>query len=302
MRSSVRYMASKVGAVVALGAIGLSGCAAVHGSSSARAEDAGASSPVAAEMIHSLFPATGAQYAAGSLFDETVKELESTATARCMSGHGFSQQVPPVSAASIAQTAEQHQDNSQFPNLAWMAKNGLFVPATQLRNGGPPPPSSPAQRALLADERKCGLAAARPVGQVTGALSGLQQQWLNVINQVEASGPVQAAARGFAMCAERHGVPTADAGSLNAFLAWTTGVFSQTISRSAMVVTEHHWVGVFVPCARKLVAVQERLQLKQQSSFLQDHYQQILAAEDRVPAAMTALERLAAAPPGVVSN
>jgi hypothetical protein len=284
---------------------GLSGCALAHGSPSP-AKYSGASSPLATEMVYSAFPATAAQWADGARFSMTVRDLERAAWARCMTAHGFSQQAP-VSAASIAGDVAMFQDNTQLPNLALMARTGLFVPATGFGSVGPSPASGPSgnkavERAMTADGRKCYPAADRPMRSVTGALTALSNQWWGIIGQVEASAQVQAATRGFATCVQRHGVPVADAGSISAFLAWVTGLQTYSMGHSASVVIEHHWVGVFVPCARNLVAVREKMQLQRQRPFLQDHYQEILAAEDRVTTAMATLVQLAGAPPDVVAG
>jgi hypothetical protein len=276
------------------------GCAASHGPAP-RAGAIRELAPFAAEMIDNAVPATAAQYADGAQFSQTVQELQNLAEARCMNAHGFSQQIPKVSAASIAAAVAFDQDNTQFPNLAWMARTGLFVPDAGISSVGPRRNKEISQ-AEMVDERSCQASAARPMGPVGAALNAMSSHWIAIVNQVEASAPVRAAARKFAACVMQHGVPSGSAGSLGAFLAWVTGLETHAASHSALLAIERHWVRVFVACARKLVTVQEGLQNDRRRTFLRDHYQEVLVAEGRVTGAITTLEKLADAPPGLVSK
>ena len=58
---------------------------------------------------------------------------------------------------------------------------------------------------------------------------------------------------------------------------------------------QRHWTGVFLHCGTDLVAIQERLQNQRRSAFLQQHYQEIAAAESGMPQKLAALEKRASA-------
>jgi hypothetical protein len=271
----------------------LGGATGSKGASSARASTA--ASPLAAQMTDFYFPATGEQTALGFQFGNTVHALVAEADARCLASHGFHVPVPSASAAASALSAVGFQNNTQFPDLPWIARHHEFAPLVGLVGHKVTPPRSGAQRAEAAVSARCHARDMAPMTALLKPIRRLAGQWISIITDVEASAPVLAAQRGFASCMERHGVPAADAGSLNAFLAWETGLQTHVSTQAATAAIERHWAPLFVSCARHLVSVQEGLQESRRRTFLQDHYAEITAAQAQVVKAFSALEREAGA-------
>lgn len=286
-----------------IGALGVAsitaGCGAHHSQASAGA------SPLEQEFVDYEFPATGAQYAKGNLYEATVGMLQRTVLAHCLTAHGWNQTGPQITANNIALTAVGDQDNTVFPNLAWMSKTGLFVPDKGPSNGGNPVGPKDggviprAERPYIGE---CEAVAARPLKPPTTPLNALVAEWNRIVERADSSPRVQAAGRGFGECVEQHGVPAAKASSLFNFLSWVTGLEARAPTRSSSIAVERHWVKVFIPCATRLVHVQERLQNRRRRAFIQDHYQEITAADDKVPHAIAALEKLANVSPAVIAT
>ncbi len=286
------FLAAAILPVVLLGTA-CSGAAGTSGTGTAGGGSPAAASPLAAQMTDFYFPANGEQTALGFQFGSAVRALVAVADARCLASHGFHVPIPSASAAESAWNAVGFQNNTQFPDLAWIAGHHEFVPLVGAVGHKVTPPRSGAQRAEAAVSARCHAGDMAPMTVLMGPMRLLEGQWISIVANVEASAPVLAAQRGFASCMERHGVPAADAASLSAFLAWETGLQTRVSTQAATAAIERRWVAVFVPCARHLVSVQEGLQEAQRRTFLQDHYTEITAAQAQVVKAFSELERKA---------
>lgn len=300
MISKVTEFRKPAGIIALLFALLLTGC----GARASRPDSPlpRASTSLGLELLDEEFPATGPQYAAGAWLVALVHNLEDAAVARCMSARGYPGNAP-ISASAIARdVAVIGVDNVQFPDLARMAKSGLFVPMVNFAVKGASRVSyaRPA-RSTHSAQRQCALVAGRQMAPITGALAPLQDRWFSIIDQLESSEPVQAAAQGFAACVRRHDAP-GTVRSIDAFLAWVTGLQSHAARRSSQLAIERHWARIFIPCASELVSVQEQLQSQRRTAFLRDHYRAIRTALSKVDSAVAALARLAAAPPGLVAG
>lgn len=285
-------------------AVAISACGSSSKSAKANGTRSTLSSSLSSGFVDSEFPATGAQYADGSVFSQTVSALEDVDIASCMQSYGWRWHSVPVTSTDIALTAAVFRDNTQFPDLRAISRTGLFIP-----DKGPPgnksKPGAGSGRISASetpDLTKCQNRADRPMMSVTARSTGLVNSWDNIVAQVEASAAVTSAQQGFAECVERHGTPPNDSGSLNAFLNWVTSVQSKTSSRAASLAAERHWVQVFVPCARRLVALQEELQNRRREGFLESHYEEISAAEGKLAPAIAELEKRAGVSPRAIAS
>jgi len=261
----------------------LSACGSAH--SGARrgtpSAPAGQSSPrssaLGTEVVDSLFPATGAQFAIGAQFAGTMLATADQITATCMARHGFHLHAEPA-----AEVARRFFDNSQFPDLAKISTTRTFG-GTTLPDPGPPPGMPPAQkRAYTADHQRCA-AAADPFGPFMNASRRLQSQWFTIIASIESSPPVVATLAGYRSCMEKAGVPAAQvtssssAGAFGQFLAWESGQESHARTQAGALALDRHWAPIFATCANATVHTQEPLQLAAQKTFLRQHHQQVQA-------------------------
>jgi hypothetical protein len=263
-------------------------------------------SPFAPGMVDSEFPANLTEYNAGNLFQSTVQSLENVDIARCLDAHGFHQQVPPVTEREIAAQA-YGPDNTDFPDLPRIAASGQFIPPSGLGSGGAFAPVGPKgggeiPKAEIRDLRSCQQAAARPMLAVTGDLSALSAEWDRITSQVLTMPNMTTAQHRFSSCLQRHGVASANAGSVGSFLGWVTGLQTAAPTKATATAIQRHWAEVFVPCARPLIALQWRLWQGKRKAFLQDHYQEISVAEHRLGPAIVKLERAASVSPAQIGE
>lgn len=235
-------------------------------------------SALLAEALDSYFPATGAQYTDGLAYNWNRLKITARTFGTCMADAGFPQ--PPFSEPE-ASYLRSFPDNSQFPDLASMARTGSMGQQYYIATS-PVAPKTAAGRAAL---RRCSAASARPFpfAQIDRIASPLQNQWLDIITSIQSSAPVHAKQPAFAACLEAHGIPAAYAqqqvnGSnplFNGFFAWADHLLQTAASTRQQTAEDHRWTPVFVQCARPTVSLVERLQLARRASFFRQHARQI---------------------------
>jgi hypothetical protein len=241
---------------------------------------------IGTEAVYSFFPATGGQFSAGAKYIGTKAVLSGLLMDECLARYGFS---PPAHASSsIVTLTADYVDNSQFPDLARIAREKRFIPVEP----GPPataPSLSPSRLAAYqADTRTC--ANANPLAAVAVAAYDLERQWWDGIKAIQASSPVRAKLPAFAACMEQAGVPADAAGTLGDFEDWLTGVMSRTPAGDFLA-AQAHWTALFVPCATPVVSTQEALQLTAQRQFMRQHAAKIAALRSLVADAVATAER-----------
>lgn len=155
-----------------------------------------------------------------------------------------------------------------------------------------PPPASPAGSGAA---QRCRTAAERPYGRFNTIASPLQAQWSDIVTAVQASAPVTAMQPSFSACLVARGVPAsladrtdrgADNGLFDGFFSWADTLLQEATSGSQSVADEHRAAQVFVACAGPTVAVMERLQQAQRTTFLARHagpVSQIEALAEAIP-------------------
>jgi hypothetical protein len=239
----------------------------------------------AAEVLYYYVPATGPQYAVGAQFSGIYSALQNDIVSACMARSGFD--LPRTPAAVYT---AQDFDNSQWPDLAAISRSEMLDPG--LRYGQPNITIPRAeQQAYQADSARCENAQQAIFVPMIRAGGSLLTAWLATVSRVQASAQLLAALAGFTSCVERAGTPASSAGSFDYFLAWVTGLEAVAPTQAAALAADQHWARVFVPCAARAVAIQDRLELTQQAVFLEDHQQQIQALESIASQLITRLER-----------
>lgn len=226
-------------------------------------------------VIKAIAPATGLQYDEGGKFTWLLHGQYLRATARCMAALGYhiSDQQPPYNLGDFA-------DNTQMPDLPRIARTHEFVGGA----GDVVSPSYPAAEQKALDQRcPAPVAAYRPL---LTAYQAINNAWWQVIFRVEASRPVDAAIPALQVCATRYGFPNDPYGNatgpiktLADFMGWVAGFLDGADSRGASQRTMNslarHWTSVFVTCATPIVDIYQRMLLRAQPGFLQQHAGQI---------------------------
>jgi hypothetical protein len=230
------------------------------------------------EALDSYFPASGAQYTQGLAFNWTQLKISTRIFNSCMADAGFPQ--PPFSEPESSYL-RSFPDNSEFPDLAYMARTGSMGQQYYIATN-PVAPKTAAGRAAV---RRCKAASANPFpfAQIDRIASPLQNQWLGIISSIENSARVHATQPAFAACLEAHGIPAAYAqGQVSAsnplfdgYFAWADHLLQTATSTSQQTAEEHRWTPVFVQCARPVVNLVERLQLARRARFFREHARQI---------------------------
>ena len=256
------------GSVVSPVAIG-SGPAAV--SSVSGSAHAGGQQPSAELAGH--VPATGSELASGAHFGGEMKAYGSAALSKCMAKYGFK-----YATASADVIAEHFWNNAQFPNLDWLKRNGVLAPPDldvhEAGHMSATPPAGPGP-AESADLNRCTTSIKNPFAGVDQVGRSIQEQWSNIWMRIQASQPVAAQLAEYSTCMQNSGVPATSASDFGRFMAWTTGMQSQTKSEAESAAFSRKWAPIFVRCSEPTVMLQEKLQLEAKKTFVQEHYQQI---------------------------
>lgn len=249
-----------------------------------------AQAALAAEALDYYFPATGAQYTDGYIFSWVLLKAESPAYDTCMRRAGFP--VRPFSAPEQA-FIQQWPDNSQFPDLALLAREGSMQGAPPVSADGLPQPASAAGASAA---QRCQTAAEGQFARFDTIASPLKEKWDDIVTAVQSTAPVTAMQPSFADCLEAHGVPASLAGRTDAeasnmlfygFFSWADSMGQEATSTSQETADDHRATEVFVACAGPTVAVMERLQLAQRATFFAQHPEQVSQIETLAEAIVT---------------
>lgn len=291
-------------AAVAVIAGVVAGLAASHGRSpagrsatSGRTHHAGRAKPgqltaraaarLDSEVLGLFVPATGPQYTAGTHLEGTIQALTVTGTARCLARHGVTVTYPPE-ATMAARYAPNYADNSQFPDLALIARDHVFIPAEYLVQLRPPAGQSRLFHRWFSPCQKAAVAALTPLQTAGQQLN--DRTWGNLMTQATTAPPVRATLPALRACATRYGWPSNPYGppetairSFSDFGDWVFGHLDGAGSRgagaAAMSRLERHWTGIFVRCGRPTLAAQDRWLAARQAGFLRQHERQVRAVE-----------------------
>jgi hypothetical protein len=259
----------------------------------------GTSSTLVTEMLDSLVTATGPEMTEGQVFDLDENQLEGVVEAKCMAGHGWPVTVPKFSGGQLQLAATTFfVSNALLPNLAWIAKHGLFEPAHPAAGYGWEP-SGRESRAELADFGKCQTMAEQPMAAFDRAERPLSLDWwggYGILMRVQGEPVMVAAGHRFSSCVERAGVPP-KAARIGRFLdGWVATAELHSKTHARLLANERHWVKVFIPCATPLVSLEDRLLTRTQHAFEQSHYEELQVLGNLVTKDMAALARLAEVP------
>jgi hypothetical protein len=249
-------------------------------------------SNLSAEALDSFIPASGPEYANGAQFEGLLYALQYGITNACMVRYGFNELTGHGISASAY--AAQDVDNSQFPNLARIARTRSFDTGDGFQ--APPRPPQAEQKTYNTDSQRCDEAANKPFLGLLRAGSGLEDQWFVILNAIQASAPVRAKLAGFAACVESEGTPRSSANSLGSFLAWETGVDTHAKTLARIHAVDRRWAPIFARCAEPTVGLQEQLQLAARTAFLQRESQQVQQFQALVGPAVSKAEGEAQTP------
>lgn len=232
-----------------------------------------------AEALNWYFPASGATYTAGLGFAFTQAKVTAHDIDPCLARAGFPQ--PPFRGSKRLYQLS-FANNSQFPDLAQLAANpGQHYFAKQYLALSDSTPAR--QEAIVRAQARCLVRYAKPVTRVDKAANSLQGTWLGIISAIERSKPVTATQPAFATCLESHGVPaslatrTVHASNplFHGYFSWADGANQAAASTKQLVADERHETRVFVACARPVVSVLEKIQIKRRGLFFRQHASQI---------------------------
>jgi hypothetical protein len=300
-RRFVRALATSLALAGAMIVAGCGGSSPV--ASGAASVTGGAGSPdLVTEMLDSWFPATGAQFVDGSLFDNFLNVAQAAVADRCMRARGWDVPMPVETGPTIEADAQSLEDDTLWPNLDWIKTHDLFAPT-----GGPGSQvglevqsKSTAERA---DYARCSSPSPNPMGAFIRAIAPLGDIWNSKILQLQGSPRLAADKAKMSSCLTRHGATTRGARSVNSFLAYWEPAAQKAQPRGAdRLAFEHRWVKIFVGCAAPLITTEQQLQETARKAFLQAHYQELTAAEHAGLRGLAKLERAAGMSSSIVAR
>jgi hypothetical protein len=235
---------------------------------------------LAKEALDAYFPATGAQYTAGLVFEWTRQKILAKDTGPCLAAAGFAR--VPFSEPQ-RQFVLSAPDNGQFPDLAQRARTHFMTPHGFAIGRHQPIMPAARQHAYAVAALACMIKFAYPIRRLDIVAKPVAGLWLKKVTSIQASAPVQAKQHAFVSCLEDFGIPAPYATArgtggqqlFDAFFTWMDRLGDATTSPAQFIYQQRLWTPVFVTCARPTVTTMERIQIAARKKFFLAHAGQI---------------------------
>ncbi len=256
-------------------------------------------------------PATMAQIADGTDFQQTISTLQKELFEDCIKGYGFGPRAQAFAFQSLnlmpfqAVSGYTQNQNAQvgLVDLRSIIRSGMLAPIFIM--GSRPDAtgvSAAEQAAIRADEWHCWSKSLQPVRKLDQLGFALRRQWYSQEVRLLSSSQVRAANKVFGSCVTRAGAPRTASESLGQFIGW----LQRTVNRAEFASrfggaspslqprqsVDAHWSAVFIRCGRPLVSLLQRLLPGAQQAFVQDHFGQVTTLEKRAEQTVAELERM----------
>ena len=283
------------------------GCASAQRGHGARSTLGRTATGVMGEYI----PATMAQIADGTDFQQTISTLQKELFEECIKGYGFGPRAQAFAFQSLnlmpfqAVSGYTQNQNAQvgLVDLRSIIRSGMLAPIFIM--GSRPDAtgvSAAEQAAIRADEWHCWSKSLQPVRKLDQLGFALRRQWYSQEVRLLSSSQVRAANKVFGSCVTRAGAPRTASESLGQFIGW----LQRTVNRAEFASrfggaspslqprqsVDAHWSAVFIRCGRPLVSLLQRLLPGAQQAFVQDHFGQVTTLEKRAEQTVAELERM----------
>ncbi len=283
------------------------GCASAQRGPGARSTLGRTATGVMGEYI----PATMAQIADGTDFQQTISTLQKELFEECIKGYGFGPRAQAFAFQSLnlmpfqAVSGYTQNQNAQvgLVDLRSIIRSGMLAPIYIM--GSRPDAtgvSAAEQAAIRADEWHCWSKSLQPVRKLDQLGFALRRQWYSQEVRLLSSSQVRAANKVFGSCVTRAGAPRTASESLGQFIGW----LQRTVNRAEFASrfggaspslqprqsVDAHWSAVFIRCGRPLVSLLQRLLPGAQQAFVQDHFGQVTTLEKRAEQTVAELERM----------
>ncbi len=283
------------------------GCASAQRGPGARSTLGRTATGVMGEYI----PATMAQIADGTDFQQTISTLQKELFEECIKGYGFGPRAQAFAFQSVnlmpfqAVSGYTQNQNAQvgLVDLRSIIRSGMLAPIYIM--GSRPDAtgvSAAEQAAIRADEWHCWSKSLQPVRKLDQLGFALRRQWYSQEVRLLSSSQVRAANKVFGSCVTRAGAPRTASESLGQFIGW----LQRTVNRAEFASrfggaspslqprqsVDAHWSAVFIRCGRPLVSLLQRLLPGAQQAFVQEHFGQVTTLEKRAEQTVAELERM----------
>lgn len=239
-----------------------------------------ASSDIGVSAMAYFLPASDQDFIAGTEYVDTTESIENKTIGQCMMGAGFP--APP------AEPPRQRVDNTQFPDLAVIAKEGfggvVGVPAPPDPTSGMNASESAAYNASLS---QCGQKAGASFSSVTSMGLALQSEWESILSQIDATSKYQNALAGWRSCLGNAGIQVT---SLISFFQYTDSQvvpLIQSGQQAAAAAMSTRLGALYAKCLGPAEDIRDRLRAQQKTVFFANHssaIRQLESAADDVVA------------------
>lgn len=266
--------------------------------------------PSGGAVIDLFLPATGPQLTEGLTFFAEENLLENAIAFRCMAAYRFGPEAMP-----LVRYAEKYMDPLQgSPQVpGWQGENVSGVPNLynlpalehdgllgEVLTGSPnaPPVAAREANAIYAYYYRCQSAAERAFVPIETDGIALSKMWQRAVAAIQAAPRLRAAYSRFGTCTRQAGAPASARISPDGFRNWLTDEiappmpdpYGQATMIAAEIRRDRRWTAVFISCVKSLVPVQDKLQLAAQRTFINVHYQQVLALVQTASRILSRLE------------
>jgi hypothetical protein len=297
----------ELAAAIVLALLLTAGCASAgraHGGRSALGQ-------IATGVTGEYIPATMAQVADGTDFQQTISTLQKELFENCIRGYGFGPRAQAFAFQSLnlmpfqAVSGYTQNQNAQvgLVDLRSIIRSGMLAPI--YITGSRPDAtgiSAAEQAALRADQWHCWSKSLQPVRRLDKLGFALRRQWYAQEVRLLNSKQVRAANKVFGSCVTRAGAPRTASESLGQFIGWlqrrvnrvefSSGLGGAPPSLQPRQSIDAHWSAVFIRCGRPLVSLLQRLLPGTQQAFVQQHFGEVTTLEKRAAQTVAELERM----------
>ena len=290
---------------IVLASLLAAGCASASRAAGARS----ALGQTATGVVGEYIPATMAQVADGTDFQQTISTLQRELFETCIKGYGFGPRAQAFAFQSLnlmpfqAVSGYTQNQNAQvgLVDVSSVTQSGMLAPIYLRTRPDSTGVSAAEQAALRADQWHCWSKSLQPVRKLDQLGFALRRQWYAQEVRLLKTKQVRAASKVFGACVTHAGAPRTASESLGQFIGWLQGMvnraeFAGRIGgpepllqpRQAM---DAHWSAVFIRCGGPLVSLLQRLLPATQQAFVQEHYGQVAALEKAAAQTVAELER-----------
>ncbi|MGB8196902.1 MAG: hypothetical protein WCF25_07850 [Acidimicrobiales bacterium] len=228
---------------------------------------AGTSTNIANAALDHFFPTSGVTFEAGDAYSSDVNAIEIAIYNNCLEAAGFQ--------GTSYSPQPYVGNNTEFPNLPYLRSHGFSV------SEGPTPDPT---KGMSASEKKaynqqssdCSQKISSKFASLQTLGGPLQNQWFNIVAQIDQTKAVRKGIKQFSTCAAKSGV---DVTGINDFFQYLGAQMNRSGHSEAV---ELHLAGIYATCLTPVETLRDNLRSTARKNFFASNAEQIKQLTNRV--------------------